>query len=176
MEAGVNKCLTEDMTNGVCVEYIANTTCFQAVCHIGKALVQELVELIILDAVVLNGKTQRAFERYTIRRIGQNQVCTLAVHKGSHILFGGRISTIQLVPAHIPHIATLHKAGLLQRSIEIELIILAGLLISGSKEIINLGRIKTGKGHIEVGALQICNQQSQLVVIPFTADLVEGNV
>ena len=62
METGVDECLTENMAYGVCVENIADTTGFQAVRHIGEALVQELVELLVLDAVVFDGQSSGTFE------------------------------------------------------------------------------------------------------------------
>ena len=57
-----------------------------------------------------------------------------------------------------------------------KIIIFDAVLKGVLKQSIDLGRLKTSKGHIEVSTLQICNEQSQLILIPITADFIEGNV
>ena len=93
-EAGVDVSLAENMTYGIRMEHITDTAGLQAVCHIGKTLDQEAIELLVLDAIVFNGQTCGTLKGNAVGRVGQNQVRSLAVHECSDIFFGGRISTI----------------------------------------------------------------------------------
>ena len=44
------------------------------------------------------------------------------------------------------------------------------------EEVIDLGGIKAGEGHIEVGTLQVGDEEHQLVLVPIAGDFVEGDV
>ena len=75
VEACVDECTAEVQPFGVCVEHISRTAFFEVCRHTLKRSQQEAVELLVLHAVVLDGQTAGAFERYTVGRIGQDQIC-----------------------------------------------------------------------------------------------------
>ncbi len=52
VEPGIDKCLTEVQTFGIGVEYIRRTTGFQMCRHIDEGAFQELIELLILHALL----------------------------------------------------------------------------------------------------------------------------
>ena len=61
-------------------------------------------------------------------------------------------------------------------SLNIKVVLLDSVFYIVTEQIIQLLRLKAGEGDIKVSTLQICNHKSQLVRIPFAADLVQGDV
>ena len=82
----------------------------------------------------------------------------------------------QAVAAQCPHIARFGDGGLLKFRVHIEIILFNAVLQRILEKCINLGRLKTSEGNIKIRALQISNQQCQLVLVPVTGDFVESNV
>ena len=80
------------------------------------------------------------------------------------------------MPPQRPHIPGLGDSRLLQLGVHIELIILDPIFQAAFEEVIDLGGVKAGEGHIKVGALQVGDEKHQLVLVPIAGDFVEGDV
>ena len=72
VEPGVDKRPAEVQSLGVGMEHIGRAAFLQHVRHVLESGKQEGVELLILHTVVLDRQAAGAFERHTVRRIGQN--------------------------------------------------------------------------------------------------------
>ena len=82
----------------------------------------------------------------------------------------------QPVPTERPDISWLGDGRFLQLGFYIKIVVLDSVLQAVLEEVINLGRLETSEGHIEIRALQIGDEQSQLFLVPFAGNFVEGDV
>ena len=80
------------------------------------------------------------------------------------------------MPPQRPDIPGLGDGGVLQLGVYIEVILFDPVLQTVLKKIIDLGGVEAGEGHIEVGALQVGDEEHQLVLVPIAGDFVEGDV
>ena len=124
VEASVDERPAEIQTFGVCVEHISRAAFFEMVCHTLESGEQEAVEFLVFHAVVLNGQPAGAFERHSVGRIGQDEVCFRIAHKCIYIFRAGRVTAHETMPTDCPHVAALHKGSLLQRCGQVEIIVL----------------------------------------------------
>ena len=143
--------------------------------HIGKGIEQELIEGVVCHVVVLD-LPGRAFIVHVVRRVRDHEVGLDVAHQGVvGFLFRG-IATDQTVPTKRPDVTGLGEGGFFQLLIHIEIIVVDAVLQAGLEKVVDLGRIKTGEGNIKVLALQVSDQQGQLVFIPIAADFVQSDV
>ena len=78
--------------------------------------------------------------------------------------------------AEHPEVTGLGERGLFELRLHIEVVLLDTTLYIVPEQIFQFLRVKAGEGDIEVRALQVGDDQSELFRIPFTADLVQGDV
>ena len=139
--------------------------------HIGESADQELIEGIVCHVVVLD-LPGRAFVVHVVRRVRDHKVGLDVAHQGVvGFLFRG-IAADQTVPPKRPDVTGLGEGGIFQLLVHIEIIVVNAVLQVVLEKVVDLGRIKTGEGNIEVLALQVSDEQCQLVLIPIAADLV----
>ena len=81
VEASVDERPAEVQTFRIGMEHISHAAFFEVVCHTLESREQEVVKLLVFHAVVLNGESAGTLERYTVGRIGQNEVCFRIAHK-----------------------------------------------------------------------------------------------
>ena len=60
--------------------------------------------------------------------------------------------------------------------IDVEIILHGFLGVEGVQELIDFCCIEPGQGDIEFAAVKLCEQRSQLILVPFTLNLIERNV
>ena len=136
---------------------------------------QKLVEFLACHVVVLD-LPGAALVVDIVGRVGDDQVGLQTVHQQREGFRLGAVPADKPVPPQRPHIPGLGDSRLLQLGVHIELIILDPIFQAVFEEVIDLGGIKAGEGHIEVGALQIGDEEHQLVFVPIAGDFVEGDV
>ena len=153
MEARVDECFPEIEAFRIGMEHIRRCARTQKTYCRSKSIVEELVELLIFHAVVLDGQSGGTFEGYSVRRIRQQQIGFLSVHECGDIVHTGGIATHEPVPSDRPDIALLHEGCLFQRGGEIEVIVFR-VVIVGSEEICELLIIEAGEHKIKVRTLQ----------------------
>ena len=90
----------------------------------------------------IGNEYKAGFERYAVGRIGQDEVCFLAVHELFHIFRRGGIATHNTMPADCPDVAGLHERSLLKGSGEVKVIIGDVLFIPGAEQLIQLTGVK----------------------------------
>ena len=175
VEACIGKSPAEVQTFGVRMEHIDGSIAGHDGLHIGESVEQELIECVVCHVVVLN-LPSRAFIVHIVRRVRDHEVGLDVAHQSivGFLLCG--IAANQTVPTERPNVASLGEGGLFQLLIHIEIIVVNAVLQAALEKVVNLGRVKTGEGNIKVLALQVSDQQGQLVLIPITADLVQGDV
>lgn len=143
--------------------------------HIDESVEQELVEGVVCHVVVLD-LPGRAFIVHIVRRVCDHEVGLDVAHQSVVCFLLRGITANQTVPTERPNVANLGEGGLLQLLVHIKIIVVNAVLQAVLEKVVDLCRVKTGEGNIKVIALQVSDQQCQLVLVPITADLVQGDV
>ena len=92
VKPGFDESPAEDVAHSISMENVDCTARLHAGGETLKRGKEELVELLILDAVIFDGQAGHAFEGNSIGRIGQNEVCPFAIHQPIHIFLHSSIS------------------------------------------------------------------------------------
>ena len=140
-----------------------------------KCRQQEVVEGGVLHIVVFDFPGA-ALVVDVIGRVGDDQVGLQSVHQQREGFRLGAVPADQPVPPQRPDIPGLGNGGVLQLGVYIEVILFDPVLQTVLKKVIDLGGVEAGEEHIEVGALQVGDEEHQLVLVPIAGDFVEGDV
>ena len=171
----IGKCPAEVQSLGICVEHIDGSIVRHCGVHLRVRIQKEVIKGFVSHVVIFDFACA-AFVVDIVRRVGDDQVGFGSTHQ-KVIGFGlGAVTADQTVATERPDVTGLGHGGLCQFCAYIEIIIFDAVLEGVLKQSIDLGRLKTSKGHIEVSTLQIGNEQSQLILIPITADFIESNI
>ena len=165
MESGINEGLSEVEPFSVRVEHISGTAFFQNIGHCLKRCQKELVELVALHGIVLDGKTAGTLEGNAVGRVRHDQVGAFAVHEPFYILSLGGVTTEQAVLAHGPEVAGFHEGCLLQCGGEVEVVVLGFFLVI-REQVSQLVCIKAGQGQVKRLLLQGFNLDAQHFLVP----------
>ena len=84
------------------------------------------------------------------------------------------VPTDHRVLSEMPDIARFGKGRLLQLRLHIEVILFC--LVLRPQELLQIHRLKTGKGQVEILRFQFTEQIGQLFGIPLTDNLIHGDV
>ena len=142
---------------------------------VGKGVQQELVESGIFHIVIFDFPGCTLIVNI-IRGIGDRQVGQPAAHEQLVGFSFGAVPADQAMFSQQPQVARFGQGWLLQFPVYIEVIVFYTFLHIAGKQIIDLFGIKAGEGYIEITALQVRDEQGQLVSVPVTADLVQRDV
>ena len=171
----IGKCPAEVQSLGVCVEHIDGSIIRHRGVHLRVRIQKEVIKGFVSHVVIFDF-ARAAFVVDIVRRVGDDQVGFGAAHQKVIGFSLGAVTTDQTVATERPDVTGLGHGGLFQFSAYIEIIIFDTVLEGIFEQVIDFGRLKTSKGHIEISALQICNEQSKFILVPITADFVEGDV
>ncbi|MPN03465.1 hypothetical protein SDC9_150695 [bioreactor metagenome] len=145
--------------------------------HFGvcKCRKQEVIERNAPHIVVLDFAS-RSFIIDVVRRVGHHQIGELPVHQSGEGVGFGRIAADQPMAAKRPDITELGNGGLYKFRINIKIIVVDTVLERVLEQVINFSGVEARERHIKVSALQICNEQSQFVLVPFARDFIQGDI
>ena len=166
MESGINERLSEVQPLSVRMEHIGRAAFLQMLRHALESGEEEVIKLLILHGIILDGQAAGTFEGDAIGRVCHDEVGFPAVHEQSHILGRGGVPAHKAVSAHRPDIAPLHKGGFLQRGGQVKIIIpgfAAGII---RKQVFQLLFVKAGQQGIKVHALQRLDLYPQKLLVP----------
>ena len=175
VETGIGKSPAEVQPFGVRMEHIDGSIAGHDSLYIGEGVEQELVEGVVCHIVVLDF-TGRTFIIYVVRRVRDHEVGLDVAHQSVVGFLLRGIAADQTVPTERPYVTGLGEGGFFQLLVHIEIIVMNAVLQAVLEKVVDLGGVKTGKGNIKVLALQVSDQQGQLVFIPIAADLVQSDV
>ena len=143
--------------------------------HLRVRIQKEAIKGIVCHVVVFDFACA-AFVVDIVRRVGDDQVGFGAAHQKVIGFSLGAVTADQTVATECPDITGLGHGGLFQFCAYIEIIIFDTVLEGILEQVIDLGRLKTSEGNIEVSALQVSNEQSKFILVPITADFVESDI
>ena len=171
----IGKCPAEVQSLGICVEHIDRSIVRHCGVHLRVRIQEEVIKGIVCHVVVFDFACA-AFVVDVVRRVGDDQVGFGATHQKVIGFSLGAVTADQTVATECPDITVLGHGGLFQFCAYIEIIIFDTVLECILEQVIDLGRLETSEGNIEVSALQVSNEQSKFILVPITADFVKGNV
>ena len=166
VESRIDKRPAEVQSFRIGMEHICSAAFFEVVCHTLESGEQKVIELLVFHAVVLNGQPAGAFERYPIWGIGQNEVCFRVAHKSADIFGTGRVAAHEAMPADRPNISSLHKGSLLQRSGQVEIVVLCFAVGIIREQVSQFLFIKAGHGEVVAEVLQLLHFNGKQLIVP----------
>ena len=166
MESRVNKRPAEVQPLGVGVEHIRRAAFLHMFRRGFECRQQECVEILVLEAVILNGQPVRTFEGDSVGRIGQQQVRSFAVHEQSDVFLVGRVTADETVLSDRPHVAALHEGSLLQSGGKGEAVILYIFITAVRKQVGKFRLVEAGQQRIKVRSLQSLDLYAQKLLVP----------
>ncbi|CRH94653.1 Uncharacterised protein [Chlamydia trachomatis] len=111
IESGLCEGATEVQAFSVGMEDIGGRAFLTHAYHVGERCEEEVVELLAIHFVVLDGQAVGGFEGDVIWRIGQHKIRALPIHQCGDVVGAGGVAAHEAVAADRPHIPTLHESS-----------------------------------------------------------------
>ena len=175
VEAGLLEGSSEVDPFHVRMEHIGTAAFGHVRSHVPERREQEIEELFILHAVVLDAFSVCGFIRHIVGRVRHHEVCLHVAHEPRYIFLVGAVAAHHGVPADFPDVPALYERSDGLR-IGFALVILDFLVMHLTEQIIHLSHVEAGRRHVIAGQLQFLQQVGQGGRLPITGRLVQRNV
>ena len=131
--------------------------------HIGKGIEEKVKKLLRCHIVILDF-SGTALVVHIVGRVGDDEVCLAAVHKGGVGFLFCAVTADESVPPQRPDVTEFREGRLLQLGIHIKIILFGFNAIV--KELRQLLFVKAGEERVKVRRLQRLNLHTQKLFVP----------
>ena len=175
VEPGILECLSEIQSFRIRMENINGSILFHRLLHIDKCCEQEFIKILIRHVVIfyLSGCLLNI---YIVWRIRQHKVCFPAVHQCIVSLWQNGITADNTVLSEQPHITSLCYGRFCKLRFHVKIIFRDLLIMHGIEKLLYLRWFKTRDTDIKIRILKVLDKVCQKFLIPFTRDLIKGNI
>ena len=157
------------------MENINGSILFHRLLHVDECCEQEFIEILIRHIVIfyLSGCLLNI---YIVWRIRQHKVGFPSIHQCIVSFRQNGITADDTVLSEHPHITRLGNGRFCKLRFHIKIVFRDFLIMHGIEKLLYLRWFKTRDTDIKIGILTVFDKICQKFLIPFTRDLIKGNI